>query len=147
MDHMCLQSPQTRRRTIWSITGRLDKEIWGSFLEPIAFVLTVSATLHHRPARIPRVSVQPLFAHHGDERGKQGDHEACIHEAGNGDDLARRAFLNRWNGGGLTGDGGLIEGEENGTEDGSGLLVGIGLEARVNIDDKSGADGGEQTRL
>ena len=127
MDHMCLQSPQTRRKTIWSITGRLDKEIWGSFLEPIAFVLTVSATLHHRPARIPRVSVQPLFAHHGDERGKQGDRKIRVHGTDDDDGLVRRAFLNRWNGGGLTGDGRLIESEEDGAEV-CRLAVRIGLE-------------------
>jgi len=56
-------------------------------------------------------------------------------------------LLNRWNGGGLTGDGGLIEGEEDGTEEGSGLLVRIRSEVRVDIDDESGADGREQTRL
>jgi len=41
---------------------------------------------------------------------------------------------NGQNGWGLTGDGGLIEGEKGGTEEGNGLLVGIGLEVRMDID-------------
>ena len=55
--------------------------------------------------------------------------------------------MNRWNGGDLTGDGGLIESDEDGTEEGRRLLVGIGLEVRMDIDDEGGADGREQTRL
>ena len=88
-----------------------------------------------------------MLPQHGNERGEQGDQKTRVHEAGDGDDLARWAFLNGWNGGGLTGDGGLIESEEDSAEEGSGLLAGIGLEVRVNINDKSGADGREQTRL
>jgi len=107
------------------------------FLEPIEFALTVATALDHRPARIAQVSVQPLLPQHGDECSKQGDKQTCIHETGDGDDLAWRAFLNRWNGGGLTGDGRLIKSEEDDTEDGSGLLVGIGLEVRMDINDES----------
>ena len=47
----------------------------------------------------------------------------------------------------VTGDGGLIESEEDSAEEGGGLLIGIGLEVRVDIDDKRRADGREQTRL
>ena len=88
-----------------------------------------------------------MLAQHGDERGKQGDHKARVHETGGGDDFGRRGLLIRWNGGGLTGDGGLIESDEDSAEEGSGLLVGIGLEVRMYIDDKRGADSREQTRL
>jgi len=56
-------------------------------------------------------------------------------------------FLNRWNGRGLTGDGGLVESEEDGAEEGGGLFIGIGLEVGMDIDDESRADGREQTCL
>ena len=88
-----------------------------------------------------------MLPQHGNECGEQGDHKTRVHETGDGDDLARRGLLSRWDGGGLTGDGGLIEGEEDGTEEGRRLLVRIGLEVRVDVDDESGADGREQTRL
>ena len=109
--------------------------------------MTVSASLDHRPARIPQVSVEPLLAQHGDECGEQGDQETRIHETGDSDDPARRAFLKRWNDGGLTGDGRLIESEEDGSEEGRRSIVRIGLEVRMDVDDKGGADGGEQTSL
>ena len=88
-----------------------------------------------------------MLPQHGNECGEQGDHKTCVHETGDGDDLARWTFLNGWNDGGLTGDGRLIESEEDGTEEGRRLLVGIGLEVRVDVDDESGADSREQTRL
>ena len=113
-----------------------DEEVEWPFLEPIEFALTVSATLDHRPARITQVPVQPLLAQHGGECSEQGQQKARVHQTGDSDDLARWAFLDRWDGGGLTGDGGLVEGEENGTEEGRRLLVGIGSEARVDIDDE-----------
>jgi hypothetical protein len=106
----------------------LDEEVQWPFLEPIAFALTVPATLDRRPARIPQVPVQPLLPQHGDECGEQRDHETRVHETGDDDDLAKRAFLGRWNDGGFTGDGGLIECEEDGAEEGCRLLVWVGLE-------------------
>jgi len=109
--------------------------------------LTVSTTLDHRPARIAQVPVQPLLPQHRDECGQQGHQKTRVHETGDDDNLARWVSLNGWNGGGLTGDGGLIESEEDGTEEDSGLLVWIGLEVRMGIDDESGADGREQTGL
>jgi hypothetical protein len=125
----------------------LDEEVQRPLLQPITFSLAVSATLDHRPARIPQVPVQPLLPQHRDECGQQRDQETRIHQAGRGDDLARWAFLNGRNGGGLAGNGGLVEGEEDGTEEGGGLFVGIGLEIRMDVDDKGGADGREQTGL
>ena len=125
----------------------LDEEVQWPFLQSIAFALTVSASLDNRPTRILQVSIQPLLAQHRDECGEHGDYETRIHEAGDGDDLARWIFLDRWDGRGLTGDGGLIESDEDRTEEGGGLLVRIGLEVRMDIDDEGRADGGEQTGL
>jgi len=70
-----------------------------------------------------------------------------IHETGHGDDLAQWVPLGRWDGRSVTRDGRLIEGEENCAEEGGGLLVRIGLEVRMGINDEGGADGGEPTSL
>ena len=125
----------------------LDEEVQRPLLQPIELALTVPAALDHRPARISQVSVQPLLAQHGDECGQQGDNQARVHEAGDRDRLARRISLNRQGGRSLARDGGLVESEENRAEKGGGLLVRIGLEVRVDVDDEGGADGGEQTGL
>lgn len=39
----------------------------------------------------------------------------------------------------------MVEGEKDRTQDGRRLIIGAGLELRMHIDDKSGADGTEQT--
>jgi len=101
----------------------LDEEVEWPFLQPIAFALTVSATLDHRPARVPQVPIHPLPRQHSEECGKQGDQQTCIDETGGSDDPVRGAFLDRWNGECLTGDGGLIESEEDCAEEGHRLLV------------------------
>ena len=71
------------------------------------------------------------FSGGGSRCGKQGDHKTRVHQTGD-DDLARWISLNRWDGGDLTGDGELIESEEDGEEESSGLLIGIGLEVRTD---------------
>jgi len=52
-------------------------------------------------------------------------------------------FWNGWDGGGPTRDGGLIESEEDGTEKGCGLLIRVGTEVGMNVDDESRADSRE----
>ena len=124
----------------------LDEEVEGPLLESIAFALAISATLDHRSANVPQVPVEPLLAQHRDECGEQGDQETRVHESSDCDDLTGRIF-HGWNGGGFVRDGGLVEGEKDRAEKSCGLFVRIGLEARVDIDDEGGADGGKQTRL
>ena len=46
-----------------------------------------------------------------------------------------------------TRNGGLVESGEDCTEEDGGLLVGIGLEIRMDVDDKGGADCREQADL
>ena len=118
----------------------LDKEVEWPLLQPIAFALTVPTMLNHRPTRVPQVSIQPLLPQHGNECSEQGDQETQVHQAGGGDDLTRWIFLSRWDNGGLTGDGGLVESEKDSAEEGGGFLVRIGLEVRANVDDKSRVD-------
>jgi hypothetical protein len=56
--------------------------------------------------------------------------EARVHEAGDSDDLARWV-LSRWNDRGLARNGGLIESEEDGAEEGCRLFIRVGLEIRM----------------
>ena len=98
--------------------------------------MAISATLDHRAARITQVPVEPLLSQHGDECGEQGDQKACVHEVGDCDDLARWVFRSGWNGKGLAWNRRLIESEEDGTEEGRGLLVWVGPELRMDIDDE-----------
>ena len=88
-----------------------------------------------------------MLAQHGDKCGEQGDHQTRIHQTRDRDRLARRVFLNGRNGRRVTRDGGLVEGDENGAEEGGRLLVRIWSEVGMDVDDKGGADGGEQTGL
>ena len=104
----------TRRRNVMTIS-RIHR----------SYVAT-SASLDRRPIQIAQVSVQPLLAQHRDGCGEHGDCETRAHETGDGGDLARQAFPNRWNDGGFTGDGGLIESEEDSSEEGRRLFVGSG---------------------
>ena len=101
----------------------LDEEVRQPFLQPITLWLAVSTTFDHR------------------------NQEICIHQAGRRDDLARWVFASGRNGGGLAENGGLVESEEYGTKKGSGLFIRIGLEIRMDVDDKGGADCREQTSL
>ena len=115
--------------------------------QPITFPLAISATLDHRSPKIPQVSGQPLLPQHREERGQQRDQETRIHQARCDNDIARRAPLDGQNGGGLVGSGRLVESEEDGLEEGSGLFVGVGPEIRVDVDDEGRADGSEQAGL
>ena len=81
-----------------------------------------------------------MLAQHRDECREHGGYQARIHETGHGDDLAWWIFLDKWDGRGLTRDGGLIESEEDCTEEGGRLLVRIGLEVGMDVDDEGGAD-------
>jgi len=55
--------------------------------------------------------------------------------------------VERRGGGVLTGDGRLVESEEDGAEECSRLLVRVGLQLRLDIENECRADGGEQTSL
>ena len=92
---------------------------------------------------MPQVSVEPLLSQHRDECGEQRDHQARVHEPGDGDDLAWGAFLGGWNSRGLVRYSRLVEGEEDRAEEGCGLFVRIWLETRIDTNDEGGTDGGE----
>ena len=125
----------------------LDKEVEGPLLESIALALTVSAMLDRRPACIPQITIKPLLPQHCDKCGEQGDQQARIHEASDSDDIAGRIFLDGWNDRGFIWDGRLVEGEKDCAEKSCRLIVWVRLKFRVDVDDKGGTDGREQTRL
>ena len=102
----------------------LDEEVEWPFCESSILSLTVSATLNHRPTQMMQVLIEPLFAQHRDECGQQRDQETCVHQAGDGDNLAGKILLDRRNGGGFVWDCGLVEGEEDGAEEGCRLVIG-----------------------
>ena len=90
-----------------------------------------------------QVPVQPLFSQHCNKRGEQRDKEACVHESGDGDDFVGWDFLDRRNDGSFVRNSGLVEGEEDRTEEGCGLGVRIGFELGLDVDDEGRADRGE----
>ena len=106
-------------------------------------MLTVATTLDHPPSRILQILVRPLLPQHRNKCSQQRDQESRVHETGDSDNIAQWAFLDRWNSRGLTGDGRLIESEEDGAEKNHRLIIQIRLEVGMDIDDESGADGRE----
>jgi hypothetical protein len=56
-------------------------------------------------------------------------------------------LLNRRNCGRFVWDRGVVEGEEDRTEEGCRLVTGIGLKFRIDIDDERGADCREEAGL
>ena len=96
---------------------------------------------------MPQVSIEPLLSQHRDERREQRDQQAGVQETRDGDDLAGWVLLDRWNSGGFVWNCGLVKGEEDGTEESYRLVVRVGLEFRIDIDDEDRADGREQTGL
>ena len=109
--------------------------------------LTVSTTLDHRPARMPQVSVEPLFSQNRDECCEQRDKQAGVHENCGAKDLAARVLLYRWDGRGFVWDCGLVESEEDCAEESHRLVVGVGLEFGMDVNDEGRADGRGQTGL
>ena len=127
--HVLAQSAgEEEERSLEHDWEALDEEMQGPLLQSIALPLTVCATLDHRPAGIPEVSVEPLLSQHRNECGKKRDQETRVHEPSDGDDLAGRILWDEWDGGGFVRDGRLVEGEEDHAEEGCRLLVRIGLE-------------------
>ena len=96
---------------------------------------------------MPQVSVQPLLPQHGGECSQQRDHKTSVQEGGGSDDPTGGVSSDGGDNRGFVWDRGTIEGEEDRAEEGCGLVVGIGLKLRVDVDGKSRTDGREQTSL
>ena len=94
-----------------------------------------------------QVPVEPLLSQHCNECGQQRDQETCVHQARDRDNIIGWVLLDVRNSWSFTRDCRVIEGEEDGAEEGRRLVVGVGLEFRLDIDDEGRADGREQTGL
>ena len=142
MDHMCRQSPHARRRQTHSVTGGLlTNKCNGHILSPL-----------HLRRRFPQcssncASTGSAIAPPPQRRTRPAGRSGLIHETGDGDSLARWIFLNGWNSGSLTRDGGLVESEGDRMKENGGLVARVGLEVRMDTGDKSGAGSREQTCL
>ena len=87
-----------------------------------------------------------MFAEHRQEGGKERDGESSEED---------RLNLNHrtgwagplWEGGNVVSEGGVVRLVDENTKEGGSLVIGIGLELRVELDDKSGGDRREQTSL
>jgi hypothetical protein len=88
------------------------------FYKPVAFALTVSGTLDHRPSGMPKVSIQPLLPQHRTERSQQRKQKARVQETSSGDNLARIVLLGALDEQGFIWDCRMIEGKKDGTEQG-----------------------------
>ena len=93
---------------------------------------------------MPQVSVEPLLPQHRGKRSQQRHQKARKQETIDGDNLAGRVLLN---GEGFIWDCGMVEGEEDDTEESCRLVAGIRLNLFVDIDDKGRTNSREQARL
>ena len=110
------------------------------FLEAVAFALTIAAALNHRSTGVSEISGQPLFSEHRDESGQQRHQETCVEKVRGCDDL-RGGAVPRWGSGGIfVWEKGWVEGDEDCSEVGLGLVAGIWLKLGLEVNDECGAD-------
>ena len=105
------------------------------------------AAFNSSPSQTDRcISVQPLLSKHRKEGGEEGSSEACVKD---GLDLNDRVWgaVPLWEGGSIVSKGGIIDLVNKDTEEGDGVIVRVGSELGLDIDDECGGDGREQTSL
>ena len=147
MDHMCRHSPQVRRsRVACSITGGLSKRCNDQFSSPLNLRWRSPQRSIIDPPELGKYRFINHFPGIATDAASNDIRRLAYMKPVMVDDLAQWVLLNRRNGGHLTGDGGLVE-SEDGAEEGHGLVVQIGSEARMDIDGESGAYCREQARL
>jgi len=115
--------------------------------DPVEFTLPVLASFDGGPSKVGRcVSVQPLFAEHRKEGGEESGGETCEED---GLDLyyctGRTCPL--WEGGGIVPESSVVDLVDQDTEESCSHVVRVLLEVGVDLDDKCGGDGGEETSL
>lgn len=106
----------------------LDKYTEGPLLETIEFTLAIATSFNRGPARVTEVSVQPLFAQHGDECSQQRHQQTCIQEVQGCDDLLRGATPGWGSGRGFFRENRPVKGEENRAEVDFRPFIGVWLE-------------------
>jgi hypothetical protein len=87
-----------------------------------------------------------LFTEHCQERRKERDGETREEDSLNLDDPVGRAGP-LWESGDVASEGGVVNLVDENTKEGGSLIVWIGFELRVYLDDEGRGDYGEQTGL
>ena len=115
--------------------------------DPIELALTILATFDSGPSHVGLcISVEPLFAEHREEGGEKCGGETRVEYSLNLD-YCVRGTCPLWKGGSIVSEGGVVNLVDENTEESGGLITRVGLELRLDVDDESGSDGGEQTSL
>ena len=93
-----------------------------------------------------RVSVQPLLAEHREEGGEKGSSETRVQDSLDLDDRVwgTGPLREAWR---VVSERGVVDLGDEDTEEGDSLITRVGLELRLDIEDESGGDSGEQTGL
>ena len=114
--------------------------------DPVELALPILAMFDGRPPHVRRhISVQPLFAEHRKEGGEKCSGETNVEDGLDSDYRTRRACPLQE--GGSVVSKGVVDGVDEDTEESSGLIARVGLELRLDVDDKGRSDGGKQTSL
>lgn len=115
--------------------------------DTVQFPLAVLAAFYGGPSHVSRrVSIQPLFAEHREERRKKGDSETGVQYGLDMDDRLRRAgpLRNRRN---FVTKSGVVHLVKENSQESGGLFAWVWLESRVDLNDEGRSNGGEQTGL
>ena len=116
--------------------------------DPIEFPLPVLTALDGGTSHVDRcVSIQPLLTKHRKESGEQRSSETGEQDCLDLDNRVWWTSPRLWEGGSVVAVGGIVHLIDEEAEESGGLFVRIGLELGVDLDDKGGSDGGEQTSL
>jgi len=115
--------------------------------DPVELPLSILAALDGGPSHVDRrVSVQPLLAEHrkesGEERSGETREEDCLN-------LDNHVWGTSplWEGRNVVAKGGVVDLVDQDMEEGGGLVIWIGLEFGIGLDDKGRGYGRKQTSL
>ena len=115
--------------------------------DAVELPLSILAPFDGGPSHVcRRVSVQPLFPEHREERSEERSGEAGIQHRLNVDDSAWRAGP-LWDCRNVVAENSVVHLVDEDTEESGGLFVGVRLELGVDFDDEGGSDGRKQTSL
>ena len=115
--------------------------------DPIQFPLSILAAFDGRSSHISRrISVQPLLAKHREEGGEKCGSETGVEHGLDLDYRVGRACPLR-EGGSVVSEGGVVNLVDQDAEKSNSLLTSVRPESRLDVEDESRCDGGEQTSL
>jgi len=115
--------------------------------DTVELALSILAAFDGIPSQVGRcISVQPLLSKHREEGGEEGSSETCVKDRLDLDDRMWGAGPLR-EGRSVVSKGGIVDLEDKDAEESGGLVVRIGSELRLDVDDECGCDRREQTGL